>query len=151
MDHQGIPPLHPTAHFFFLHTGFTGDIDFFSVGVLETDTYLPGVLFSCSVVSNSLWPHGLQPARLLCVLPHPRAGVVWVGSFLESVPSDPPSAVNLWCLRNSRIRIKQILRVAGLSIYLLRLRSRPPSGLSHTLTSVHCVHSPRRSLLLPDR
>ena len=23
-------------------------------------------LHSCSVVSNSLWPHGLQPARLLC-------------------------------------------------------------------------------------
>ena len=23
-------------------------------------------VFSCSVMSNSLWPHGLQPARLLC-------------------------------------------------------------------------------------
>ena len=24
------------------------------------------LLFSCQVMSNSLWPHGLQPARLLC-------------------------------------------------------------------------------------
>ena len=27
------------------------------------------VQFSCSVVSNSLWPHGLQHARLLCPTP----------------------------------------------------------------------------------
>ena len=30
------------------------------------------VHFSCSVVSNSLWPHGLQHARLLCPSPSPR-------------------------------------------------------------------------------
>ena len=30
------------------------------------------VLFSCSVVSNSLWPHGLQHARLPCPSPTPR-------------------------------------------------------------------------------
>ena len=29
--------------------------------------------FSCSVVSNSLWPHGLQHARLPCPSPTPRA------------------------------------------------------------------------------
>ena len=29
--------------------------------------------FSHSVVSDSLWPHGLQHARLLCPLPTPRA------------------------------------------------------------------------------
>ena len=28
--------------------------------------------FSCSVVSNSLWPHGLQHARLPCPSPTPR-------------------------------------------------------------------------------
>ena len=27
--------------------------------------------FSCSVMSNSLWPHGLQQARLSCALPTP--------------------------------------------------------------------------------
>ena len=31
------------------------------------------VQFSCSVVSDSLWPHGLQHARLPCASPAPRA------------------------------------------------------------------------------
>ena len=30
--------------------------------------------FSCSVVSNPLWPHGLQHARLPCLSPAPRSG-----------------------------------------------------------------------------
>ena len=35
--------------------------------------YLKSVQFSCSVVSDSLWPHGLQLARLLCPSPTPGA------------------------------------------------------------------------------
>ena len=31
------------------------------------------LLFSCSVVSDSLWPYGLQHARLPCPSPSPRA------------------------------------------------------------------------------
>ena len=31
------------------------------------------MLFSCSVTSNSLWPHGLQHARLPCPSPSPGA------------------------------------------------------------------------------
>ena len=31
------------------------------------------VQFSCSVISNSWWPHGLQHASLLCPSPTPRA------------------------------------------------------------------------------
>ena len=34
---------------------------------------VPSVQFSCSVVSDSLWPHGLQHARLPC--PSPTPGV----------------------------------------------------------------------------
>ena len=30
------------------------------------------LLFSCSVISNSLWPHGLQHTRLPCPSPSPR-------------------------------------------------------------------------------
>ena len=30
------------------------------------------LLFSCSVVANSLWPHGLQQARPPCSLPSPK-------------------------------------------------------------------------------
>ena len=32
-----------------------------------------GLLFSCSVMFDSSWPHGLQYARFLCPLPFPRA------------------------------------------------------------------------------
>ena len=31
------------------------------------------IQFSCSIVSNSLWPHGLQHTRPPCPLPTPRA------------------------------------------------------------------------------
>ena len=40
--------------------------------------------FSCSVVSDSLWPHGLQHSRLPCPLPTPRA-------YSNSCPS------SWWC------------------------------------------------------
>ena len=39
----------------------------------EVLTTGPLVQFSCSVVSNSLWPHGLQHARLPCPSPTPGA------------------------------------------------------------------------------
>ena len=42
------------------------------------------VHFSCSVVSNSLWPHGLQHARLPCPSPTP-------GAWSNSCPS------SRWC------------------------------------------------------
>ena len=40
--------------------------------------------FSCSVMSNSLWPHGLQNARLSCPSPTPRA-------------CSNPCPLNCWC------------------------------------------------------
>ena len=42
------------------------------------------VQFSCSVVSNSLWPHGLQHARFPCPSPTP-------GAYSNSCPS------SRWC------------------------------------------------------
>ena len=35
--------------------------------------HITDMLFSYSVMSNSLWPHGLQHIRLLCPSPSPRA------------------------------------------------------------------------------
>ena len=35
-------------------------------------TFCCSIRFSCSVVSNSLWPHGLQHTRPLCPSPTPR-------------------------------------------------------------------------------
>ena len=57
---------------------------------------------SHSVVSNSLWPHGLQHTRLLCPLPSPwvffLTHVHWVsGAIQPSYPLSPlsPPALNL--------------------------------------------------------
>ena len=46
------------------------------------------VQFSCSVMSNSLWPHGLEHARLPCPSPTP-------GAYSDSCPSSQ------WCLSPS--------------------------------------------------
>ena len=42
-----------------------------------TQTVQLSVLHDCSVMSNSLWPHGLKPARLLCpwIFPGKNTGV----------------------------------------------------------------------------
>ena len=37
----------------------------------------PLLSFSCSVLSDSLWPHGLQLARLPCPSPSPRVCIRW--------------------------------------------------------------------------
>ena len=41
-------------------------------GILQEE-FCPSVQFSCSVMSDSLWPHGLQHARLPCPSPTPGA------------------------------------------------------------------------------
>ena len=48
--------------------------------------YSPFLLFSCSVWSDPLWPHGLQHARLPCSSPSPRVcsnSVHWVGDAIQ--------------------------------------------------------------------
>ena len=58
------------------------------------------VQFSNSVVSNSLWPHGLQHARLSCPSPIPRAvSNHWVGDATQPShsllsPSPPPFSLS---------------------------------------------------------
>ena len=47
-------------------------------------SFNPHLSFSCSVVSNFLWPHGLQHARLPCLSPTPRV-------YPNSCPS------SCWC------------------------------------------------------
>ena len=47
------------------------------------------LLFSRSVMSNSLWPHGLQRARLPCPSPSPRAQVHFHGVGDAIQPSCP--------------------------------------------------------------
>ena len=58
----------------------------------HTLSFISSVQFSCSVVSDSLWPHGLQHARLPCPSPTPgacSAHVYRVGDAIQ--PSHPLS------------------------------------------------------------
>ena len=57
---------------------------------------LPSVQFSCTVISDSLRPHGLQHARLPCPSPTPRAcskSCPWVSDGIQ--PSHPLSPLLL--------------------------------------------------------
>ena len=51
---------------------------------------IPSVEFSCSVTSDSLWPHWLQYARLPCPSPTP-------GACLNSCPSSQWCHPTIWC------------------------------------------------------
>ena len=58
--------------------------------------------FSCSVMSNSLWPHGLQHTRLPCPSPAPRdclnscpSSNQWGHPTISSSVSPPPPTFNL--------------------------------------------------------
>ena len=72
--------------------------------------------FSCSVMSNSLWPHGLQHARLLCPLPTPgvcsnscplsrwchptiSSSVIPFSSCLQSFPASGSFPMSVLCIR----------------------------------------------------
>ena len=51
----------------------TIDIVLLLVSTLADSTCVCSVQFSCSVMSDSLWPHGLQHIRFPCPSPNPRA------------------------------------------------------------------------------
>ena len=62
------------------------------------------VQFSCSVMSNSLWPQGLQPTRLPCPSTTPRAysnHVHWVGHAIQ--PSHPLSSPSPPTIKSIRV------------------------------------------------
>ena len=66
----------------------------------STSLIISSVQFSCSVVSNSLWPRELQHARPPCPLPSP-------GVHSDSRPSSP------WChpaISSSVLQIKTTMR-----------------------------------------
>ena len=65
-----------------------------------TVTVLRWVLFSCSVVSNSLWLHGLQHARLPCPSPPPGACSNSCPSSWWSHPTISSSVVIFSCLQS---------------------------------------------------
>ena len=75
------------------------------------------VQFSCSVVSDSLWPHGLQHARPPCPLPSPR--VYW-----------SPCPLSQWCHPTSS---------SSVIPFSSRLHSFPASGSFQCFSSLHQV------------
>ena len=64
LSHFFFPPLCPQVHFLYL--------DLIKVKSFAQQSK-QSVQFSCSIMSNSLQPHGLQHARLPCPSPTPRA------------------------------------------------------------------------------
>ena len=75
------------------------------------------LLFSCSVVSNSLWPHGLQHALLPCTSPSPRV-------CLNSCPS------NQTCL---------LIISSSVTRFILALSLSQHQGLLQLVDSSHQV------------
>ena len=53
-------------------------------------------ILSCSVMSDSLWPHGLYPARLLCWLPCPPPG------DLPNPGIEPRCLISIWATYHYR-------------------------------------------------
>ena len=75
------------------------------------------VQFSCSVVSDSLWPHGLQPARLPCPSPTP-------GACSNSCP------LSQWC---------HLTISSSVIPFSSCLQSSPASGSFQSVSSSHQV------------
>ena len=62
--------------------------------------------WSCSVVSDSSWPHGLQPTRLLHPWDFPgKSTGVWCHCFLQCVPYTWPNVIFNWLPQMSTIFI----------------------------------------------
>ena len=70
---KNLPPAHQKRTVFFLPGGPVMTLP-------ESNCLFSLVQFSCSVVSNSLWPHGLQNARVPCPSSTP-------GAYPNSCPS----------------------------------------------------------------
>ena len=91
--------------------------------ILNSSTWLGVVVldsrvqFSCSVVSNSMWPHGLQHARLPCLSPTP-------GVYSNSCP------LSWWC--HPAISSSVVL-------FSSHLQSFPAAGFFIWVSSLHQV------------
>ena len=129
------------------------------------------LLFSCSVVSDSLWTHGLQPTRLPCLSPTPGAwsnscplswwnhttissSVVPFSSCLQSFPASvsfpmsQPFASGGQSIRASVLEsaLPKNIQV-WFSLGLSGLISLPTKGLSSTIVRRHQVFSTQTFLL----
>ena len=115
-------------------------------------------MFSLSVMSNSLWPHGLQHARLPCPSPSPeftQTHVHWVGD--ASQPSHPlpcpsPPALNLSQHQGLFQEVSSLHQVVKVSISVLPMNTQDWSlgwtgWIQGTLESLLQHHSSKASML----
>ena len=99
------------------------------------------VQFSCSVVSDSLWPHGLQHARPPCPSPTPRAcshscsssqwchptissSVIPFSTWLQSFPTSESFPVSQFFTSGGR----RIGASASASVLPMNIQDWPPLG-----------------------
>ena len=131
-----------------------------SVTVLRSQ-YHSQYQFSCSVVSNSLWPHGLQHARPPCPSPTPGAcsnscpSCRWchpiISSFvlpfyscLQSFPSSGSFPVSHFFTTSGQ----SIGVSASASVLPMTIQDWFPLGVQGTLKSLLQHHSSKASILL---
>ena len=90
----------------------------FSVWLISLN--ISSVQFSLSVMSNSLWPHGLQHARPLCPSPTPgvaQTHVLWVSDVIQqSHPLLPPSPPTFNLSQHWSFPMSQLFALGGQSI-----------------------------------
>ena len=89
----------------------------------DSNNYLismASVQFNCSVVSDSLWPHGLQQARLPSPSPTPRVTqthVHWIGDAIQpSHPLSSPSPPTFNLSQHQSLSNESVLCIRGQSI-----------------------------------
>ena len=134
------------------------------------DLYAELLLFSPSVVSDSLWPHGLQHARLPCHSPSPQAcsnscplshwchptissSVVPFTSCPQSFPASGSFPMSrLFALGGQSIRASLIISLSNEYLGLISFRmtgfiSLQSKGLSRVFSNTTVLESIKSSLL----
>ena len=117
------------------------------IGQFYTSCSETSVQFSCSVVSDSLWPHGLQHARLPCPSPTPGAcsnscllsrwchptissSVIPVSSCLQSFAASGSSPMSQFF-----VSAGQSIRVsASVSVLPMNIQNWFPLGLTDLIS-----------------
>ena len=100
--------------------------------------------FSCSVVSNSLWPHGLQHARPPCLSPTPGASQTHVHGVSDAIQlshsqsSPSPAALNLSEYQSlfHCIRWPKFGASASASVFPMNTQGWSPLGLTSLISSL---------------
>ena len=136
-------------------------VSFYCAVIYKNNSRISSVQFTHSVVSNSLWPHGLQHNRLACLSPTPRAcsnsyllcrwchmtissSVIPFSSYLQSFPASGSFQMSqFFTSGGQRIGVSALASVFPMNIQdwfplgLTGLISLQPKELSKSLLQLH--------------